>query len=190
MTADGRGAPPRPVFMGCFGLFAVAVVAIGAIAFLFVFTGSSGNSGRLELRAADSYALGTVEFVRERNLYLVRLADGSFYALSDLDAANRAAEGTRCRVQPLAANDPLLPDLLDRFEEDVSAEASGSTLLFREACNEAVYDVTGKRLDAEGRNLDRFPVEENGAGNVVVDLRRRVCSENRDGESFREAACR
>lgn len=190
MTESPRGVePPRPVLGGCLGLV-VAVVAVVAIAvFTVVFLESGADRGRLVLRDYRSYEVGTAEFVGERNLYIIRLGDGSFVALFDLDHANREARGQRCRVRPVTASDAALPGLLERYEREFSARAAGATLLFREDCNGAVYDATGLRLDDAGPNLDQYPVGLNEDMELVIDMGRRMCS-IADGEAdFATIAC-
>jgi hypothetical protein len=66
--------------------------------------------------------------------------------------------------------------LLRRFEAKLTGQAEGATLLFREDCNGAIYNVLGERLDAEGPNLDRYELTVNERGRVVVDVSRRICS--------------
>jgi hypothetical protein len=156
----------------------VAVLGIGAIVFVFIFTSSSSNTGDIVLRPADSYAMGSVEFVAERNFFVVRLPRSGFLALADMDADNRASEGRRCRVGVVPGNDPALPGLLERHEANMGSEAVGTTLVFREACNGAVFDVTGQRISGEGPNLDRYAARVNDAGELVVNVSRRECSES------------
>jgi hypothetical protein len=180
---------PKPLFGGCFGVFVGGAVLLAAVVFLFIFLDSGANTGRMVLRHADSYAPGTVEFVGERNFFVVRLADGEFLALSDLDAANRSAQGQRCRVAPMAVSDPRLPELLEKHRSAMSPAARGATLLFREECNGAMYDLTGLRLDADERNLDRYETSVDGEGHLVVDVSRRICTEARGGEFFAEVRC-
>lgn len=178
-----------PVFLGCFTALAFLVLVFGLGAFLIVFLESGADTGRVRLEEADAYAPGTVDFVGEENLYLVRLPGGDFLALSDLDAANRARPERRCRVAPMAMTDARLPGLLERYAGRMSAAAAGTTLIFREECGGATYDVTGLRLDAEGRNLDRYPVSIDATGHVVVDTSKRECSERRETSQYVGVKC-
>ena len=180
MPPETPAGPRPPVALGCLGVvaFLAILVVLGFAAVGFFESGA--NSGELVLAPADSYANGSVEFVAERNIYVVRLADGSFVALSDLDAANRASKQRRCRVARIPLADPQLPALLTAYAGRMSAMAAGTTLLFREDCNSATYDVTGVRLDSEAPNLERHPVAINSAGNVTVDVSKRLCT-RRDG---------
>lgn len=187
---EGVENPRPPVFLGCFTAVAFLVLVLGLGAFLIVFLESGADTGRVRLEEADAYAPGTVDFVGEENLYLVRLAGGDFLALADLDAANRARPERRCRVAPLPVTDTRLPGILERYGGRMSAAAAGTTLVFREECDGAMYDVTGLRLDADGRNLDRYPVSIDQAGHVVVDTSKRECSERRETAQYAEVECR
>ncbi len=178
-----------PVFLGCFTAVAVLVLLFGLGAFLIVFLESGADTGKVRLEDAEAYAPGTVDFVGEENLYLVRLQGGDYLALSDLDAANRARPERRCRVAPLAVTDSRLPGILERYGGRMSAAATGTTLVFREDCDGAMYDVTGLRLDAEGRNLDRYPVSIDETGHVVVDTSKRECSERRETGQYVDVKC-
>jgi hypothetical protein len=148
------------------------------------------HDGKAALDPVRSYALGSVTYVAARNLFVVRLATGDFYALADLDAANRASASRRCRVGPVAATDPALPGLLEKLGSRLSPEAAGSTLVFREDCFGAVYDVTGLRLDADEGNLDRYPVVLDGKGNVVVNTAKRQCSRRDAAALFATIGCK
>lgn len=189
MTRETPAGPRPPVLLGCVGAAAfvaiVVLLAVAAVGFLE----SGANSGRLVLAPAESYSNGSVEFVAERNFFLMRLGDGSFVALSDLDAANRANPQRRCRVAPIQRSDPALPQLLAGYAGRMSAKAAGATLLFRENCNSAVYDATGVRLDGEAANLERFPVEIDSAGRVTVDVSKRLCTKRDGGNALAVIAC-
>jgi len=169
---------------------AAVVLTVFAVGFAVAFLDSGADSGKLVLDEAEAYGRATVEFVPQRNFYLVKLADGSFLALSDLDAANRASPQRRCRVSPMPADDARLPGLLQRFGSRFSEQAGSSTLLFREDCNGAVYDVAGARLDGEGPNLDRYPVDVRADGKLTVEVGARRCTERSGRETFAPIACR
>ena len=189
MATDTPQSIRPPVALGC--TFAVATIVIGGLIVLaaIAFLESGANSGRLVLDPAEAYGRGSVEFVSQRNFFVVRLADGSFLALSDLDAANRANPQRRCRVAPLAATDSQLPQLLATFSSRMSPGAAGATFLFREDCNKAVYDVTGLRLDVDGVNLDRYAVTTDAQGRVTVDISERSCSRREGSQQFLPEAC-
>jgi hypothetical protein len=163
-----------PVALGCTLAAAAFVVAIVIALTFVVFLESGSDHGALTLDPAASYEPGTVTRVAEEGLYIVRLED-EFFALDDLDAANRASEGARCRVAPLAPSDPALPAILDEFGDVISPAAGGSTLVFREDCNGALYDATGARLDAAGPALTRYRTTIDQAGRLVVDTTRPLC---------------
>jgi hypothetical protein len=178
-----------PVLLGCVSAAAFMVAVFGFFAFLIVFLESGADTGRVRLEDADAYAPGSVEFVGDESLFLVRLANGDYLALSDLDAANRSRPERRCRVAPIALNDERLPGILERYGGHMSADAAGSTLVFREECDGAMYDVTGLRLDAEGPNLDRYPVSIDETGHVVVETAKRQCSRREGLNPFAPRAC-
>jgi len=177
-----------PVFLGCAAAVFAAVIAVVAIVFFVSFLDSGANNGKVTLPLADSFAPNTITYEPKSNFYLVRLADGSALALSDLDAANRGA-ATRCRVAQLASTDPLLVQLLDQYGSRQSPQAAGSIVLLRESCNRAVYDLTGLRLDADGRNLDRLAVSLDKGGHIVVDTRKRTCTERSGANLFVPVTC-
>lgn len=176
--------------LGCLGMVAAACVLILVGAFLIAFLESGSATGEMRLRPAATYAPGTVEFVGERNLFLVRLPAGGFLALADLDAANRAAQGRRCRVQLAAGGTADIDALISRYDGNFSADAAGARAVFREDCDGAVYDIAGKRLDEAGPNLDRYAVIVDSSNRVVVDLSKRTCSEAAEGETFHAVDCR
>ena len=178
-----------PVLLGCLAAVAFVVAVFGFFAFLIVFLESGADTGKVRLEGAETYAPGSVGFIGEENLFLVRLADGAYVALADLDAPNRARAERRCRVAPLQPGDARLPGILERYGAVMSDDAAGSTLVFREECGGAMYDVTGLRLDAEGRNLDRYPVSIDSAGRVVVDTAKRQCSQREQLNPFAPAGC-
>jgi hypothetical protein len=189
-VSDLSSPPPAkpPVLLGC-GLFlgVIAVLVVAVVGFV-VFLDSGSATGKVTLDRAAAYAEGSVERFPERGFYLVRLRD-DILALVDIDAANRLAQGRRCRVAPIAPADPALPGILERYRRSFSPPAAGSPIVFREDCNGALYDVAGMRLDGEGPNLDRYPVEVNEAGFVVVDTAKRSCSERDGAEHFAAVAC-
>jgi len=156
---DDLPSPRPPVLLGCVTALAALVFLFGIGSCLVVYWESGADTGKVRLELAEAYGPGTVQFVGAHNLYIARLADGAFLALADLDAAN-----------------PALPALLDRYRGRLSTEARGSTLIFREDCNGALYDFTGIRLDADGPNLDRYPTSIDTDGYLVVDTSRRTCT--------------
>ncbi len=153
-----------------------------------VFLESGADSGRVALEPAAAYARGTVTRVAERGFYVVRLANGDFLAISDLDAANRAAADRRCRVAPIPATDPELAGLIARYRAAFSPPAAGSTLIFREDCRGALYDLAGVRVD-EGPNLDRFETSIDGQDRLVVNTARRSCSQRTAAALVVKQAC-
>lgn len=191
MNGHGPEFTQRPSFvLGCGTLLlALAVfVLLGMCTVRYLESGA--NSGKVTLLPYESYEVGAFEYEVAHHFFLVRLAPETFLALSDLDAANRVALGRRCRVAPIATNDPALPSLLERYASRLNPALAGSTLLLREGCFGAVYDASGLRLDRDGRNLDRHPVTVDETGNIVVDTSRRICTERSGSELFAPVPCR
>lgn len=178
-----------PVFLGCLAmasaLFAFVVVIVLAVQYF-----ESGATARAVLDDAESYPVGTYEFVPEHNIFIVRLRDGTHLALDDLDAANRANPAVRCRVQPVTpAMGASFTALRDQYARRMSPDAAGANLVFRETCNGAVYDYAGIRLDADGPNLDRHNVAINDDGRLTVNVVTRECSERTDDDLSAPRTC-
>jgi hypothetical protein len=188
-TDDEILAPGRPVFLGCVAMIGLAVFIVAGAIFFVTFLESGSATGRIVLEDARAYPAGSVVRNAENGFYLVRLADGSFLALADLDAANRAASGNRCKVAPLAQDDPDLPAAVNSYGSRRTPAAIALALIFREDCNGALYDASGARLDADGRSLDRYDVSTNAAGRVVVDTARRSCSARAAGAAPQAISC-
>jgi len=184
-----RMPPARPVLLGCSAAAGLATLAVLAVVALVAFLDSGADRGTVVLEQAAAYAPGTAEFVGSRGFYLVRVRSGDFYALSNLNAANRASQGRRCPVAPLPPNDPDYAGLLNQYRSRLSPRAEGATLLFREPCHGAAYDAAGVRLDADGANLDRYPVTVRGDGRVVVDVSVRSCTRREGASTLVTAAC-
>ena len=183
-------APGRPpVLLGCTAVVATLIFLVGVGACAILFLESGADSGTFQLETAEGYAPGSVEFLGERNLFVVRTLDGAYFVLLDLDAANRVNQGTRCRVQPIPRSDPELVAIQSRYQSQFSPEAAGLAIVFRESCNGAVYDATGVRLDAEdARNLDRYRVEVATNGRLEVQAARR-CTRRTATDLFVEVRC-
>ncbi|MEO9255234.1 MAG: hypothetical protein ABI305_06830 [Tepidiformaceae bacterium] len=178
-----------PVALGCtFAVLAVGIVVL-IMVFGIVFLNSGAKGGTVELNAPAAYAAGSLEYESSENFYLVRLRSGTFLALSDLDAANRANAAKRCRVAPISTADPELPALLKQYAGGMSADAAGSSVLFRETCNGAIYDLTGARLDSAGPNLERLSIDTNRAGKLVVNVTKRTCTEHEGTNLFAPVKC-
>ena len=178
-----------PVALGCAAAIAVVVAIIAIVAFGVTYLESGADSQEVTLGLRDSYALGTVTPIPTERLFVVRLAEGTFLALADLDDAARAAGRQGCRVAPIPRDDPRLPQLLAAHETRVSPAASGLQLLFA-GCEGAIYDVTGLRIDGDGANLDRYAISSDRDGHLTVDLQDRTCSERSGEQPFQEVACR
>jgi hypothetical protein len=178
-----------PVALGCFFVVALLIGLAGIFVFAIIFFESGADTGAVRLDVPEAYALGSVEFVGPENLYLVRFRDGSFTALSDLDAANRANQGHRCRVAEASLSDPALAPQAASLSAAMSPRAAGATAILREACLGAVYDIAGVRLLGDGPNLERFNVVVGADGHLRVDTSRRVCSQRSGGNPFASIPC-
>ncbi|MCK9517740.1 MAG: hypothetical protein M0R74_01755 [Dehalococcoidia bacterium] len=187
---DSQAAPAvrPPVALGCFGMAAAVVAIVGVVIFGIQYL-ESGTSTRVALGPAASYAPSSITFEAEHNLYIVRMGDGTFFALSDLDAANRAKPGRRCRVSLIPTDDPALPGILELHRNDFSPRAAGSTAVFRETCNGALYDATGVRLNGEGLNLDRHEYSVDDSGRLEVKTAVRHCTRHEGADYFAPVDC-
>ena len=189
MTDSTPKAVRPPVALGCVGALAAVVVFGAFLVFVIIFLDSGADSGKVRLEVPEAYAEGSIEFIGEKNFFLVRLRDGSFFAISDLDAANRANQARRCRVQLTSLSDPGIAAEADRLRGSMSPQSLGAASVLRETCNGAIYDLAGARLAGTGPNLDRFPVSLDGAGRLLVDSSKRECSERSGGEVFARVDC-
>jgi len=162
--------------LGCLTIITL-IAALGlAAGSCVIFLESGADSGTLVLEQAESYERGSLRYFGDRNFYLLRLPDGEFFALSNLDQPNRANPDRRCRVQPTATDDPAIASRYPGVAPFLSPASRGADQVFYESCNGALYDATGVVLAAEGFNLDRFPVRILDDGRVAVDLADPTCS--------------
>lgn len=178
-----------PVALGCFFVVALLIGLAGIFVFAIIFFESGADTGEVRLDVPEAYAPGSVEFVGNENFYVVRFRDGSFTALSDLDAANRANQGHRCRVAVTSLSDPALAPQAAMLSAAMSPQAAGSSSVLRETCLGAVYDISGVRLLGEGPNLERFSVNVGADGHVRVDTSHRTCSQRSGGNPFASIPC-
>jgi hypothetical protein len=181
-----RGNRP-PLLLGCLGLAALVVLVGAAIGSCVVFLESGADEGEAVLLPLDAYPPGSVDYIGEENLFIVRTVDGAVLALSDLDAANRATPGRRCRARLLSFGEA---GLSAGVTARVTQPAAGVEFVLTETCNGATYDITGTRIDLEaGANLDRYGVRLDGRGRVVVDLTERTCTARTDTAPREAVAC-
>jgi hypothetical protein len=189
MRSEVRNMVRPPVALGCGTAVLAAAGVVLAFVFFVVFLNGGSASSTVTLAAADSYAPGTVTYNGDHRFYIVRLKEGQFIILADMDAANEASTTRKCRVQPLKPDDPKLLPMLNQYGPKMSPQAQSTTFLFREACNGAVYDITGVRLDGTGPNLARYASEIDPGGKLVVDLRSKHCSLRGSTNFFAPTAC-
>jgi hypothetical protein len=183
-----RGDSPArpPVLLGCAALAAVAVALIAAGACAVVFFESGADTG--DIVVEGGLAPGSLELFAEEHVFLVRNLDGEYFAMDDLDAANRDSE-RRCRASIVPPNDPDFATLRDRFARRTSAVAAGMLIFFRESCDGAIYDAAGARLDDEaGSNLDRFRVSARADG-IAIETGARTCSRREGDDWFVSVDC-
>ncbi len=179
----------RPVAMGCSLAVLTVVLSVIAVGGCIAFAESGANTGKITLRDADSYDYDSVDFNGANNFYLVRTPSGQLVAFSDLDVANRSNSARQCRVIIVHPQAPEFVRLSDEFEGRFSSQAGSSPTMFREACNDAVYDLAGVRIDEDGRNLDQFSVTIDRQNRVVVDISRRICTARELREFRLPATC-
>jgi hypothetical protein len=176
--------------LGCAAVLGLLVLLIAGAACAVVFFESGADSGDVHLQRADAYAPASVEFDADHHIFVVRAIDGEFFLLDDLDAANRASPGRRCRVFTVAAADPVARRALSQYEANFSPQGRSLALVFQEPCNGALYDATGVRLDQPGeRNLDRYPVLRDDQGRLVVDTNERRCSRREGSDWYAPVVC-
>ncbi|MGE0599609.1 MAG: hypothetical protein AB7J35_05795 [Dehalococcoidia bacterium] len=185
----GPEAVRPPVLLGCFFGIAVVVAIVGLAFFAITFLESGANKGEVALEVAEAYAPGSAQFVSSENVFLVRLVDGSFIALLDLDAANRANQANRCRVNLLPITDPALGEPAEQLTRQMSALAAGSNSVLFESCLGSIYDIAGVRLNGAGPNLDRYSVRFDDSGHVVIDTTRRICTQRTETAQSVSVAC-
>ena len=190
MNLETPEAVRPPVAFGCFAAAAIVAVVVGLGVFAVIFLESGADTGKVRLDVPEAYADGSVEYLGEKNFFLVRLGDGSFLALSDLDAANRSNQARRCRVQLTPINASSLGVPVAELRSRMSAQVSGTNSVLAESCNGAIYDVAGTLLSAgEGPNLDRHPISVSDDGHLVVETRTRECSERSTGSAYVNVEC-
>ncbi len=187
MTREAPEAVRPPVAFGCFVMFAVAAAVVSVVTFGIIFLESGADTGRVRLDVPEAYARGSIEYVGTEQLFIVRLPDGEFLALDDLDAANRANQGRRCRAAIVEIDDPAFGGV--ELGGRMSAQAAGAKLVLRENCNGVAYDIAGARLTGDGRNLDRYEVTVGKDGHLVVDTTAKVCSQRAGASVFSTVKC-
>jgi hypothetical protein len=177
------------VALGCVGALAVAGLTVFIVVIGIQFAESGADTGRTVLDVPEAYARPSVTRVGDRQVWLVRTRSGRFFALADLDAANREAAGRKCRVNPIADTNSELVPLLQEYVGALSGPAAETPLLFREDCKSALYDAAGVRLDGPGPNLDRYETSVDEQGRLIFEAGKRVCTAREDGDAFALRKC-
>ncbi|HJP40878.1 MAG TPA: hypothetical protein QGF35_04150 [Dehalococcoidia bacterium] len=173
--------------LGCFLTIATIGLLTLTVIFLVVFLESGADTGEVVLLDQRTYPPGTIIHVAEHGFFVVRIG-ADLLAISDLDAANATA-GRKCRARLVPPGSEVRPGPEPTLLGRASPEAEGSVLFLAEECNGAVYDVVGTRLDRDGPNLDRFAVEIDDSGSIVVDRQSRSCTLRRDEALRLERDC-
>ena len=176
---DSQSIPTSrpPVLLGCFASLTLLFLLVVGAGACITFLESGANSGKVVLEPAGAYPPGTITRVVQSGFYLVNLRGEGLFALSDIDAVNRASDSRRCRVETIDPADPAYADARTRYVDRFTASALTAAIVLRENCNGAIFDGTGARLDQDGPNLDRLEVSVDDTGRVVVNTARRTCSE-------------
>lgn len=184
-AANGRLADGQTqVRVGLGGLAAVGVLALLSLVAVAAYLdpGDVGKPGRFVAGRVDDLQPGSVRYFEGEHFYLVRLADGSFLALYDIDrhrqilsvgATGDPRFGCRVRAMSAATNEGVANIL--RASGTVVPGFEGQA--FRTPCTGATFDMTGRRLFGPApTDLDRFPVRTLAGGFVEVNLASRQCA--------------
>lgn len=115
----------------------------GVLAAVLLALLSKGDGG-IDLGLLEDHGTGAVVYHSTDGLFVVRLPAGPLIALSDLDPHNPPGQ-TSCRVT-------FRPSLGKGDEPG----------RFLDACTGSMYDVSGRALSADGLDLRRLAVVEDG----------------------------
>ena len=142
VAARGREPPPTGIRLGC--VVTLAMVVTGFLA-VVAFSVWSGGAGSIDLGLVEDYERGSVVYRSSDGLFVVRLADGSMLALSDVDPHN-PSDRASCKVT-------FRPDLVG---------GDGEAGRFFDLCTGSLYDMAGRALGSDGLDLERLPIERDG----------------------------
>ena len=166
-----------PILLGCSAALALLVAVVVFAGACVVFLESGADDGKVVLEPEDAYPPGSITRVVSGGFYVVNLRDEGLFALSDIDAPNRASSSRRCRVEPINPADPAYAEARTEYADRFAPAALTAAIVLRENCNGAIFDATGARVDRSGQNLDRLELSIDEQGRVVVNTTRRSCSE-------------
>ena len=169
-----RPAARRPRF-GCL-LRVAAIIAVVLTAFVvlgLIFGGGDGGpgtSGAFDAGDAELYLRGDVTYLEFQNIYVSRLADGTFFVLYDLSPKQQEL-GSDCRI---------------RYDESATLSAlpqlEGFRGAFVEDCEDrrTVWRADGQFDSGAGYgDLDRFQTRIGAGGELIIDLDERTCTRSR-----------
>jgi hypothetical protein len=153
--------PLRPVLVVAAILLLAAATYIG-----YSCTRSIGRGGGFSDQVSH-YATGSVTYLAAGRSYLVRREDGSFVALSEVEAdpADRVA------------------GCLIRYRPDLSA--AGQTGVFRDDCHGVLFSRDGIAIQGSAPPMEQHPVQVSGS---QVSVRFNVCQAG--GGSDAAESCR
>ncbi|MGD9933999.1 MAG: hypothetical protein AB7T37_09795 [Dehalococcoidia bacterium] len=166
-----------PILLGCSVALTLLLGAIVFASACVVFLESGADSGKVVLEAEGAYPPGSITRVVSSGFYIVNLRGEGLFALSDIDAPNRASASRRCRVEAINPADPAYTEARTQYADRFASSALTAAIVLRENCNGAIFDATGARIDQPGQNLDRLEVTVDDLGRIVVNTARRTCSE-------------
>ena len=95
---DLEPLPPTrpPILLGCSAALALLVAVVVLAGACVVFLESGADDGQVVLEPEDAYPPGSITRVVSGGFYVVNLRDEGLFALSDIDAPNRASSSRRC----------------------------------------------------------------------------------------------
>ncbi len=135
--------PLRPVLI----VFAVLLLVAAGFA-VYSCTRSATSDGTFSDKVAD-YPPGSVTYLASGRTYLVRENDGSFLALSEVEAAS-ADRQQGCII---------------RYRPDLSA--AGQAGIFRDDCHGTLFNREGLAVRGDAPPMQQHPVQVEGSGMSV-----------------------
>jgi hypothetical protein len=151
-------SPPVDYEPGTVPLRPVVIVAVILLAIVAGYLGyacvhsSSGSSTFTD--QVNHYAPGSVTYIAPARTYIARQPDGSFLALSEIEAA-QADRVAGCVI---------------RYRPDLSA--GSETGIFRDDCHGVVFNREGLPIDGASPPMQRHPITSDGK---TMALHFRMC---------------
>ena len=106
------------------------------------------SGGAADLGAVEDYERGSVVYFATDGLFVVRLESGAIAVLSDIDPHNPVGSDD-CRVT-------FRPDLGEGSERG----------RFFDVCTGSLYDMQGRALSGDGRDLEALDFEQRDDGTL------------------------